>query len=105
MATIFVGSFDNKQNIINCFEADALALDGADLLYAEYDNEDYDGSAVVIFKRDGKLWAVYGSHCSCDGLEGQWEPEETTWEELLKYIEPDEDDEFAKFVRFNANMN
>lgn len=42
----------------------------------------YSGSAVVIFRRDDKLFEVHGSHCSCMGLEEQWEPEETTIEAL-----------------------
>ena len=28
------------------------------------------------------MWEVNGAHCSCYGLEGQWEPEETTVEAL-----------------------
>lgn len=50
--------------------------------FAVYGYEDYSGSALVVFERDGKLYEVNGSHCSCDGLEGQWEPEETTWAAL-----------------------
>lgn len=49
------------------------------ILLASYDNEDYEGSAYVLFERDGKLWEVTGGHCSCNGLEGQWDPEETNW--------------------------
>jgi hypothetical protein len=54
-----------------------------EVLFALYDrSEPYSGSAFVLFERDGKLYEVHGSHCSCYGLEGQWEPEETTWEAL-----------------------
>lgn len=57
---------------------------GLDMLLASYTYEDYSGSAFVLFKKDGKLWEVNGSHgCSCYGLEGQWEPEECTPESLL----------------------
>ena len=52
------------------------------ILLASYDNEDYEGAAYVLFERGGKLWEVNGSHCSCYGLEGQWDPEETSWEFL-----------------------
>lgn len=34
-------------------------------------------------KRTGKLYEVHGSHCSCYGFEGQFTPEETTFEYLL----------------------
>lgn len=45
------------------------------ILFAEYVYADYEGSAFVLFEQAGKLFEVYGSHCSCYGLEGQWEPE------------------------------
>lgn len=70
--------------------ADALA--GANVLVASYTYEDYNGDAYVLFERDGKLWEVHGSHCSCYGLSErdycgdartQWEPEETTVEAVL----------------------
>jgi len=52
------------------------------ILLASYGYEDYSGGAFVLFERDGKLYEVHGSHCSCFGLEGQFEPEETTLESL-----------------------
>lgn len=51
---------------------------GAKILLASYGTPSYEGYAFVLFKRDGKLWEVNGSHCSCYGLEDQWKPEETT---------------------------
>ena len=53
-----------------------------EVLLAYYDYEDYTGLAFVLFRKDGKLYEVNGSHCSCYGLAGQWEPEETTVEAL-----------------------
>lgn len=55
-----------------------------DCLFARYDLDGYDGSALVILrsKADGSLFEVNGSHCSCNGLEGQWELEGTTFEAL-----------------------
>jgi len=55
------------------------ALDGALLRFAAYSTPAYEGYALVVFERDGLLWEVNGSHCSCMGLEGQWQPEETSW--------------------------
>ena len=54
------------------------------ILFATYTYENYEGSAWVLFynEEDGKLYEVNGSHCSCYGLEGQWEPEETTLDAL-----------------------
>lgn len=65
---------------------------GAEILYASYLREDYEGTAFVLFWRDGKLFEVNASHCSCYGLsesdiEGtpitQWQPEETTIASIL----------------------
>jgi hypothetical protein len=53
---------------------------------AWYGYGDYDGSAFVLFERDGKLYEVNGGHCSCYGLEGQWDPEEVTMSELERRI-------------------
>jgi hypothetical protein len=53
-----------------------------EILLASYGTPSYEGYAFVLFRRDGKLWEVNGSHCSCYGLEGQWSPEETSVEVL-----------------------
>lgn len=52
------------------------------ILLAIYEYGNYEGSAFVLYEQDGKLYEVNGGHCSCNGLEGQWDPEETTWEAL-----------------------
>lgn len=62
-------------------------LDGANVLLASYGTPSYEGYAFVLFERAGKLYEVNGSHCSCYGLEGQWEPEETTAEALRHRLE------------------
>ena len=53
-----------------------------EMLLAAYGYGSYDGDAFVLYQRNGKLYEVHGSHCSCYGLEDQWIPEETTWEAL-----------------------
>jgi hypothetical protein len=64
-------------------DADAIKdLDGADILFARYCYEDYSGDAQVIFRKDGQLYESTGSHCSCNGLEGQWNAVEVTAEAL-----------------------
>ena len=55
---------------------------GVEVLLASYGTGNYEGDAFVLFRRDGKLYEVNGGHCSCYGLEGQWDPEETTIEAL-----------------------
>jgi len=75
---IFIGIFDNVGDIIREFEAPADALDNCEVLFAAYTYENYSGDAFVLYKKDGKFYEVHGSHCSCNGLDGQWEPEETS---------------------------
>lgn len=71
---------------------DAMPLDekpefkGAEILLASYGTPSYEGYGFVLFRRDGKLFEVNGSHCSCYGLEGQWDPEEVTVDELRHRI-------------------
>jgi hypothetical protein len=54
----------------------------SEVLFASYNTPPYEGYAFVLFERDGKLYEVNGSHCSCYGLEDQWQPEETSWAAL-----------------------
>jgi len=46
--------------------------DGINILFASYSYENYSGDAYVLFEKNGKLFEVFGSHCSCYGLEGQF---------------------------------
>jgi hypothetical protein len=53
-----------------------------EVLFATYDHEGYEGYATVIYRRDGKFFEEYSSHCSCNGLEGQFYGNEITAESL-----------------------
>jgi hypothetical protein len=52
------------------------------ILFASYGTDNYSGDAWVLFEQNGKLYEVNGGHCSCYGLEGQWEPDEVILVEL-----------------------
>ena len=52
------------------------------ILFASYSYENYSGDAFVLFSKDGELFEVNGSHCSCYGLEYQWSPEPVVLKEL-----------------------
>lgn len=70
------------------FNVKWLKKTDVNVLLAWYCYEYYSGSAYVLFKNtEGKLFEVHGSHCSCYGLEGQWEPEETNAEALRHWIQ------------------
>lgn len=57
------------------------------ILFATYGCDNYEGDAWVLFEEDGKLYEVSGGHCSCYGLEGQWEKEPVVLEELKNRLE------------------
>lgn len=71
-----------KQALMDDFEITDADLKGVKILLASYTYVDYSGDAYVLFEKDSTLFEVNGSHCSCYGLEGQWEPEETTLESV-----------------------
>jgi len=79
------GNYRNDEDPVPVNERPAFK--GAEILLASYGTPSYEGYAFVLFRRDGKLWEVNGSHCSCYELEGQWEPEETTPEALRHRVE------------------
>lgn len=77
---LFYHIFTDKESVSNQF-AENLA-DNVNILFAWYEYEDYSGYAEVIFEQDGVLYEVSGSHCSCYGLEGQWEPQTVELKEI-----------------------
>lgn len=76
-------SESGEVGMLSDFGIDESALVGAEVIVASYTYEDYSGRAYVLFERDGKLFEVHGSHCSCYGLEDQWEPEQASRDALL----------------------
>jgi hypothetical protein len=81
---MYFGEFKNKSDI--CEQFRISDFDGTVLL-AVYNQEDYEGSAEVIFVNGGQIYMVQGSHCSCCGLEDQWEPVEMSVDGLRHIIE------------------
>ncbi len=84
---MYLDNFNNKDDVLWNFSEDPKNHDNTNILFAHYELPDYEGYAFVLFERDGKLYEVNGSHCSCYGLEGQWDPEETSIEELTHRID------------------
>lgn len=52
------------------------------ILFAFYGIDDYCGEAFVLLEKNGGLFEVNASHCSCMGLEYQFDLEPTTLESL-----------------------
>jgi len=62
-----------------------------------------EGTALVLFKKDEKLYMVDASHCSCYGLEGTWYPIETNEKALKMEIDAKSNyhfEEFESFINF-----
>lgn len=79
---MYLNNFNSNEDILKEYAAPEDALNGATVYLAWYGYGSYSGSSLVIFEKDGQLYEVNGSHCSCTGLEDQWQPEETSWEAL-----------------------
>lgn len=80
MEAVYLGSFDSSKDIEAQF---GITLsDAINIIVATYETRAYEGYAFVLFEQGGKLYEVNASHCSCYGLEGQWDPELATVEDL-----------------------
>lgn len=68
----------------NCYEYEKLP-ENILILYDHYTYEDYSGYGHVICFDTEKdsFFEVFGSHCSCYGLEGQWDPEYCTIDQMV----------------------
>lgn len=111
----YFGGFRSREDILHEFTDGTYDLKpkrsdvppARDILFAAYEGAAYEGAAFVIFRCDGKLYEVHGSHCSCYGLEGQWYEEETTVEALAMRRLPDYDyapETIAAFARLVENL-
>jgi len=85
---MYLNDFSNKNNVFQEFSNSYNTVDESfedynniNILLASYVGG-WEGYAFVLFERNGQLYEVNGSHCSCYGLEGQWSPEETSVEAL-----------------------
>jgi hypothetical protein len=84
---MYLNNFTCIEDVISLFQISDTAIYPHEVVLAWYGNGDYCGSAYVLFVRDGKLWEVHASHCSCNGIEGQWDPYETSLPTLEHFLE------------------
>ena len=81
MATArYDGDFEKREDIESEF-GDELHS-SIEIIYADYSQGNYEGTAHVLYRQHGKLFTVDAYHCSCHGLDGMWEPVETTLETI-----------------------
>jgi hypothetical protein len=80
---MFINDWSDLEGMLRDFQVDRANTNIREVLFASYTYEDYNGDAYVLYLAyDGKYYEVNGSHCSCNGLEGQWEPEEANLTEM-----------------------
>lgn len=72
-----------------------ITLTNEKILFATYTYEYYSGNAYVLFTKGNKVYEVYGSHCSCMGLEDQWSPELIDKKVIKHRIDEDIDNNYA----------
>jgi hypothetical protein len=101
----FVGdSWSNENDVAKDF-ADNSVLD-FNIFIAAYYQGSYEGSAYVLAGKDGILYEVEASHCSCYGLEESWKPTVVTVEYLKNRLEKGrfDGDEITNLVRQFVDM-
>ncbi|MEJ1404595.1 MAG: hypothetical protein ROD09_04300 [Candidatus Sedimenticola sp. (ex Thyasira tokunagai)] len=65
------------KTLVDRFGLKKGALDDIEILLASYNRDAFCGEAFVLFRQGDMLYEVNASHNSSDGIEGQWDPEET----------------------------
>lgn len=82
---MYDGDFSSWADVQSNFATDEK--EPTKVYYAGYFYADYEGSACVIYRRGrDNYYIVEGGHCSCNGLEGQWEPEHYKGKKLFKDV-------------------
>jgi hypothetical protein len=100
---MFCEHFENIEDLKTEFEITDSDLLGVEILFAAYMGGWHDGQALVLFKKEEKLFVIDASHCSCYGLEGQWDPIETNEAALKMEIDAKSNyryEEFSSFIEF-----
>lgn len=74
-----------RKHLIEEYETTKEEVSKYDILIAYESEDSYEGNSFFLLKNkeDGGYYHTYGSHCSCYGFEGQFEPEKTT----IKYLQ------------------
>jgi hypothetical protein len=71
----YYDNWSSRDDVQNDYRGENIPPEEA-IVYAGYTYEDYSGSAIVVFVKDGVFYENNDERCSCDGLEN-WSPEET----------------------------
>lgn len=92
---MYYGIFDSAESVAGEFGIDVSVVHGVNMIAAMYTYENYEGTALVLFEKDGKFYRIEAGHCSCYGLDAQgysgesdtqWQPEEIEFEYLQNWV-------------------
>lgn len=85
MTNVYNGNWESAGDMAQSFSIDEPELAGKTVLFAAYEYGLYEGYAFVLLvdNASGQFEEVNGCHCSCCGLEGQWEPEQCDPDALM----------------------
>lgn len=101
MSEIYHGLFSSLEDVLNDWTMTAEQkeeLKRANVLFAAYDHEGWEGDAFLLYELNGKLYEVNDSHCSCYGL-SDFTPEETSVEALQMRHH-----DYGVFQQFKTNL-
>jgi hypothetical protein len=77
MKKIYFDNWKTEADMLDDFKITKDKVKGFKVIFAVYAYGSYCGDAYVLLRKDKKYFVVEGSHCSCYGLEGQWNAVET----------------------------
>jgi hypothetical protein len=85
----YCGGFDCWDDVCRAFNISGKELP---FVFAAYDFDQCGGDAMVVVSADAETFGmVEGSHCSCYGLEGQWDLTEHSMAEIAQMVADDAD--------------
>jgi hypothetical protein len=83
----YIGEFASWDDVRSNY-GDDCPTEEPRFVFAQYETPAYEGYSTVITSTGADdFFIVEGSHCSCFGLEGQWEPTRHDSADLRKMME------------------
>lgn len=99
MKDLYLADFSSREDMFNNF---AQPDGGENIIFAHYEPGDYSGDAFVLYEQNGEYFEVHGAHCSCYGLEGQWEPEKVPLKALAMRVTKERTDRWYSNYYFDT---
>ena len=81
---MYEDNFSKWEDVQSQYNMDEKEPD--EVIVAHYVYEGYEGSSYVVYRNGENFYYNSGGHCSCYGLEGQWDPTEYSKELFLAWL-------------------